>query len=75
MHSPCCRQKDAAIDRHGRCSLQQVLERRLTGAARMIALDRLRQLHLVADQDYVAALTPMATILARLTWPASSTKR
>ena len=46
-------QKNAAILRHGRLVLKEILKAGQAGFARMHALHRLRQLHLIADQHDV----------------------
>ena len=76
VHAPGRRQEDAAIRRHRRLPVEQVVERGLARAARVHALDRLAELHLVAEQHEVArARWPSPRRLASDTWPASSTKR
>ena len=52
-HAPRGGQEDAAVGRHGREPVQQVLQRRLARAPGVRALDRLAQLHLVAQQHDV----------------------
>ncbi|MNV31812.1 hypothetical protein D3C71_1231330 [compost metagenome] len=54
MHSPGLRQKHTPIRRNGGRAVQQIVEDGIAGAARMHALHRLRQLHLIAHQDDVA---------------------
>jgi hypothetical protein len=50
VHAPRGAEEDAALGRDGRRAVEQVVERRVARAAGMHALDRLRELHLVAEQ-------------------------
>lgn len=54
MHTARDRQEDALGRRNCRLLPHQVLQRRQAGTTRMVALDRLSQLHLVADQHDVS---------------------
>ena len=72
MHPPCFAEEDTSFARDGRSAVEEMFERREPGSARMAALERLRKLHLVADQDHVLRAHAHCDLLASDTCPASS---
>ena len=53
MHPVRCFQKNAALRCDGRFAIEQIVECRIATAPGVYALDRLAQLHLIAEQDQV----------------------
>jgi hypothetical protein len=53
VHPPRLAEKDAALGRDRCETIQQMFERRTAGPPWVATLERLRELHLVADQDHI----------------------